>query len=851
MPANNEIIPFFPLQAKSLFETDENNFLRNLTKDGIYYDTRNKRFLLSADATRLAQLTKNIKNTTSRDSTLELAALKSNITKREVILDTDPDIVSKMGGKEAQLEQEKVEKAEEVYRFARQVLDIVDDQDHSLKTIVKRGIHNEAIEDHRTTAAAGIKGIWAGLGSIPEFVPELVRRDAPDTEELKMKKKKQPHTMSLQEIRQKRDEFNSNSARNPKRELTIIEDKVKDHQHLSSKEKRSDPPQQQQQQQQHVESPLSVTETGSLGTVNFREVRKDTITNEAEEEVHYEKAKRQDATEDNEIINRMSAPTTSNDGKVIFAFDEVKELLPARLSQIEAKGEVTLLQPQTITETRYDDVDKDLSESMLVTRENIPASPIGNAATLNAQLYPETAATSLRKSAQKNKIPILKKEIRIGPAQFSKYRSNYERPRNEQMQRWINETMLHPLGNEQTEETDAALQKLNLASLNATTPYPSYTDSKGETSSEYLAKNLQEKVKIEENNNEVGIDELNRDILKEQEKYKIYLENQRLERLREQQKSQNGDDSETQSQSTQNLSSSPSSVKQQPQQQQISKENEMADMERVHSQNNNTSSKQQQKSQPQPQQVTNEEGNLEHFERVHNRSTINNDTSPKPNPTTSTTTPATPGATLPTTIATTLMVSTITTTTVNATRTTKAVENTTVTVNTTQTPPSTTISPPTATPNNLTSNATGLKEQKINNTSPTPENHQDNSSTILPQRVSVAEKNVTLTNRDSVEAVANGQEQQTTASSAQQYLDAWQQGNVTNLPPPPPPSPPATAISPVPLQTPTVSTSTVSHEIQNKVLPYPLDTEYEMELPRNKSAPNILPRSNGKIILKT
>ena len=86
--------------------------MKNLTRDGIYYDTRNKRFLLSADASRLAKFTKNI--TLQEDSTEELSALKSNITKREVILDSDPDIVTKMGGKEAKLEQDRVEKAEEV-----------------------------------------------------------------------------------------------------------------------------------------------------------------------------------------------------------------------------------------------------------------------------------------------------------------------------------------------------------------------------------------------------------------------------------------------------------------------------------------------------------------------------------------------------------------------------------------------------------------------------------------------------------------------------------------------------------------------------------------------------------------
>ena len=889
--------------------------------------------MLSADATRLAQLTKNfIKNTTTStstkkkaDSTLELAALQSNITKREIIMDEDPDIVLKMGGKEAQLQQEKVKKAEEVYRFARQVLDIVDnsndnDDPSASKKKVKRGLNTDKGTNRqllkKTTNSANIKGIWAGLGSIPEFEPDLVRRDtlthdSQESRELLKTSKPQHyhHTMSLQEIRQKRDEFN-NIPRHYKRAIAEDDNNMADHDHYINKVKRSNPPQPSLSRQQHIESPVSVTETGSLGTVNFREVRKDTITNAAEDSSpthdnikQHMKTKRQEtdtSTSNNDgIINRMTTPTTSNDGKVIFAFDEVKELLPARLSQIietDGRGQVSLLKPKTITETRYDDVDKDLAESMLVSRENIPSGQTGRTAVLTAQLYPELSSPStlsVENQQQKNKIPILKKENRIGPAQFSKYRSNYERPRMEQMQRWINETMLHPLGNEQTEETDAALQKLNLASLNTSSPYPSYIDSKGETSSEYLAKNLQDKVKTEESNSEVvGVDELNRDILKEQGKYKAYLEKQRLERLRDQQKQQNGDDSETQSQSTQNLSnnSTPSSsVKQQ--KQNTTKENELEHLERVHNNNNNTvnnelSSTQQQQQQhqgeKQEEKVIDKEGTLEHFERVHNNnnSSVNNELSPssQPNATTiSTPTQTTTNTTMPTS-----------NTTSQANTTTITTKNTTIPVNATSktpttpspTPPTTTtITLSTQTTKNLTNNnqtqQQPLEQQQITNNSNNtllsqhsyqqPELNHENVNSSTTTATAQGKKNETSINRDNVEPLTNPttqQQQQTTLTPAQQYLDAWQQGNATNLPV-------TVTTTPQPQQTTILSplvttittttttattpptTSTASHEIQTKVHPYPLDTEYEMELPRNKSAPSIIPRSDGKLYPST
>ena len=872
--------------------------------------------MLSADATRLAQLTKNfIKNTTTtekkKDSTLELAALQSNITKREIIMDEDPDVVLKMGGKEAQLQQEKVKKAEEVYRFARQVLDIVDNNNNAghltSKRKVKRGLNNgrRTDTDKKTIDHSGnIKGIWAGLGSIPEFEPDLVRRDTythDDSQELRLKTSQQQqhhHTMSLQEIRQKRDEFNSGKPRHHKR--SIMEDKETDYHDLNAnKMKRSNSPP-PSSDKQHMESPLSVTETGSLGTVNLRQIRRDTITNEVDEStqdnIQHVKTKRQDveassANNNGGIINRMTAPATSNDGKVIFAFDEVKELLPARLSQsveTDGRGQVSLLKPQTITETRYDDMDKDLAESMVVSRENIPfkqGTTTSNTAVLTAQLYPESSPSittgSTENQQQKNKIPILKKENRIGPAQFSKYRSNYERPRMEQMQRWINETMLHPLGNEQTEETDAALQKLNLASLNTSTPYPSYTDSKGETSNEYLAKNLQDKVKTEEPNSEVGIDELNRDILKEQSKYKTYLENQRLERLRDQQKQQHGDDSETQSQSTQNLNSSPSAVAvppvKQQQKQNTSEGNEIEHMERVHG-INSSAIPQQQQQQQQQEKVIDEEGTLEHFEKVHNNSnsSIDNELSssqtqqPKPNATTAAPTPTTtttPNSTLPTT-----------NTTSQANATVATMKNATTPVNTTATAPATignstqtatTIAPPAlaainTTNKNVTNNQTQQKpaEQEIannnNNTTSsyqqTPESNHGNitsSSTTTEEK-----KNETSINRDNVEEVTNHHyqqqqqqpQQQTPLTPAQQYLDAWQQGNVTNLSTTQQPQQTALASSTTTKTTatpPSPTTSTASHEIQTKPHPYPLDTEYEVELPRNKSAPSIIPRTDG------
>jgi len=514
--------------------------------------------LLSADATRLAQFTKNLNTTTA--NSLELTTkTKTNITKREIILDSDPDIVNKMSGKEARLEQERVKKAEEVYRFARQVVDIVgnDSGIHHKNKTKRQTQEQEELESEKL-----IKGMWAALGTSPEFVPDLVKRATAITKTKAVGKKR----MSLAEIRQKRTDVS-----NKRRKFSVIQDTVsEDAQNINNKRSLL-------QNQHHVESPVSMAETGSLGTVNFiNNNKRSTILKHVESPVSVtetgnlgtvyfkeatssetensnnsdkrEKSKRQDADTETDI-NRVTFPTSSAEGgKVIFAFDEVKELMPSRtLSNAE---ENKLLLPQTFTETPYD-IDKDLADSMLVSRENIPSKP----AIMSAVLIPthRKFVPLSDQSEFKNKIPILKKDARLGPAQISKYRSDYEKPRIQQMQQWVNETMLHPLSNEQTAETDAALQKLNLASLNAT--YPSYTDNKGETSSEYLAKNLQDKIKEENQGNEIDVDELNSDIVKEQGKYKVYMDQQRQQRLlqQQQQQQQQGDDSETQSESTQNL----------------------------------------------------------------------------------------------------------------------------------------------------------------------------------------------------------------------------------------------------------------------------------------------------------
>ena len=857
------IIFILSQQAKSLFETDENNFLQNLTKDGIYYDTRNKRFLISADASRLSQLTTK-KNTINASDSKELAALQSNITKREVILDSDPDIVSKMGGKVAQKERDSVEKAEEVYRFARQILDIVDDpvvinKTHPIKAKVKRESDVEKSANEKYHKISGnIKGIWAGLGSIPEFEPDLIRREVKAKAETIDDKKpvdQLRHHLSLKEIRQKRSNFvnyyHKNNDTGWSRNLGDVQDTV-------NKEKRSTI--QQKLQEQHIESPVSVTETGSLGSVNLQ--RTDTVTEESrrqgEEEVYHQKVKREQEENRETRSYRISAasktdyeelfhqktkredigsspannaagkPASSDDGKVIFAFDEVKELLPARVShQADFDGvetaRSTLLQPQSVTETRYNDVDKDLAESMLVNREKIPVAgtrpsfigtTLSHPATLTATLYPDegSSATSSypevtdisgttdgieklfsaggSEANYKNKIPIIRKDNRIGPAQFSKYKADYERPRMEQMRQWVNETMLYPSGNEQTEETDAALQKLNLASLNASTMYPSYTDSKGESSSEYLAKNLQDKIKTEygssatsnTENSEVGIDELNRDILKEQQKYKTYLENQRLQRIRDQQKAQNGDDSETQSQSTQKLGSSAPSFP--IPMAKVNKENSLEHSERVHKVDTNTNTT---NSSPHQEQ---KEGALEHFERVHSlkndsyetniNTTLGTATTPAPAQiTTATIVVTSPTAT---TIAQIQQSTLLTTSSPSITATATTATNSTTSPS--PKPPSLSIiTPPTeATPltttlttimNNNSDNQTS--QQQHNNTSISSDQQQFNNSTIQTSNLN------TTSNRQSVENADPQQQQQqstqpTVNSTAQHQLTSWQQG---------------------------------------------------------------------------
>eukprot|EP00111_Clytia_hemisphaerica_P017539 TCONS_00051925-protein len=819
-------------KAKSLFESDENKFLKNLTKDGIYYDTRNKRFILSADASRLAEFTKNV---TLKDSTEELAILKNNITKREIILDSDPDIVTKMGGKEAKMEQDAIKKAEEVYRFARQILDIVGDEP-------KKKSKRETGEEPEHKKSNGIMGMWTALGSSPEFVPELVKRDTSTPSHHAARK------MSLDEIRQKRQEFNSKK----RRALIALDDNER-----------------HQINQRHAESPLSIAETGNLGSVNLREVRKDTITDEHVEQSH-EKSKRQ-ANNAERDINKNSAATLSNDGKVIFAFDEVKELMPSR--KISTVEEASLLKPQTLTETRYD-LDRDLADSMLIGRQIIPAHPID--ATLVSSSF-STNGDSYGTS--KNKIPILKKQNQLGPAQFSKYRSDYEKPRVEQMQRWVNETMFHPYGTERSAETDAALQKLNLASLNATAVYPSYRDNKGETSSQYLAHNLQDKIKLDDSSNEVGIDELNRDILKEQEKYKMHLEQQHQQRLEEQQRKlpPNGDDSETQSQSTEilnRLANQPTPI---PLQQLPTVSNKQSETE----------------------------SELEHYERVHGLNMANktelSTTNAPPTPTTSTstqppTTRTTSTTTTPktTTLATTTSSTQKTTTQQPATTTTNTLKTTTATTATTTSSPTTstlssttrnltttaipTSTTPTTTPantknsnlttdstnasnttTNLVSNATtpeeknktvnrmNVAEEQPQQTQPIPQQTSSTPCCLQVQpytQVPCDQQNAQPCQQQFSQPTP--QQMQPEAQQAQQYLNSWQQqaasGAITPTPYPSPQTPPV-----LPATTLTTEQQQQQYLTTATPLPYPLDSDYEMELPRNKSAPEIIPRSDGYI----
>lgn len=462
------------------------------------------------------------------------------IKKREVYYDDDPDIERKMN----RVDQDKLEKAiaaikkaKSVYRFARDVVDIVDKKrsKNKLETPI-------------------LQGVWSGLGTSPEFVPGMTKTLKDDVKDRIQQKSRKISKEELAEIRQKRriniEPGFYNSVNRTVRQTTDSADST-------SKEETADDGTFNNYQvlMKHIAEKSNIEklkekiepkaiEIGNLGSVHFADKR-DSIS-----QVSIHKAKRQ-IPEAEININHMTPPTY--DGKVVFAFDEIKELVPVKT--ISSKEEETRLEPlqsrEASTLSSYD-VDKDLAEGMVVSKDSVPPRPLSSNLLATYVEYTKNEKRSKQENKSRDEPSLLKKEGKLGHAQIAQYKTEQAGPRLEQMKKWAGETLSKPYVNmvetsDRTAEAEAELQKLNLDSLNLTS-YEPYISKEGETDSEYLAKSLQQRNE-ERADKDIALDELHKKIIEEQQRYKIYIEQLK----KEQAQLRKSDDFETQTKTSHDL----------------------------------------------------------------------------------------------------------------------------------------------------------------------------------------------------------------------------------------------------------------------------------------------------------
>lgn len=80
-----------------------------------------------------------------------------SLTKREILTDDNPETDKLMGNDGHDLDEEtkqKIRKAEKLYKFARNVIDVV-----ANNTVIRRKRRDD-----------DLIGVWSGLGTVPEFV---------------------------------------------------------------------------------------------------------------------------------------------------------------------------------------------------------------------------------------------------------------------------------------------------------------------------------------------------------------------------------------------------------------------------------------------------------------------------------------------------------------------------------------------------------------------------------------------------------------------------------------------------------------------------------------------------------
>ena len=544
------------------------------------------------------------------------------VQKREILSDFDPNIAKEMGDTGKQLEDE-------------------------FKVDNKRNLDKS--EGINVLSTDPLVGIWSGLGTEPEFVHGLFKQDYVtgqnnteisknlDTsfksedgiQNFEQKKNKQLNFPSIF----KRSLFSKSSSNQDAASPSNINKQpkkreVKNHKLLggkkvnhttqnlkktendkkknmlrntskdkSSKEnsnnyqKRDVVPQEDSDQEQYESKQM---EMGSLGSLNMhvREKRgmSTNFNNDNDEEVNIRKKRRRSNEETSRVfndssINHATGPTVH--GKVVFAFDEVKELMPTRrfFSKQESNLSPELLNtensgtlsrsdisrpseqdkskdftfqntsPESVFESlptskyipspkKIFDPDRDLADSMVLGEKKnfFGAQPVKVEFTSNKNAHPLTQERSDVYKEPK----ILNENIkgkRLQKAQLAQLKASEIRSKYQQLINWQSgkpaeipetekdgvetEKEIQELG-KQFEDTD--IEKLQEAEVKASSLPLAYVNPKTSDSA-YLARKLQEKHYDAESLDEKAkrFNQLQQKILHEQEQYKLLVQQQQKE----------------------------------------------------------------------------------------------------------------------------------------------------------------------------------------------------------------------------------------------------------------------------------------------------------------------------------
>ncbi|XP_065656501.1 uncharacterized protein LOC101240296 isoform X6 [Hydra vulgaris] len=490
-----------------------------------------------------------------------LSALKSTklvrVQKREILSDLDPNIAKEMGDTGKQLEDE-------------------------FKVNNKRDID----KNEKVLFPNSLLGIWSGLGTEPEFVHGLIKQDfftEHGESELENDAKDGPVKYKLKNLKLRRKKkLNQNNRKVHKGKSKTKFQSENNVAKSKNFQKRDFIPfeEEEQEESKHMEM-------GSLGSLNMhvREKRgMSTNLKDDEEDINLSKNQRQLNEESfrllNDSINHATKPSVH--GKVVFAFDEVKELMPTRrfFSKQDPNLSPELLNIEnSITQSRSDisypseqdkfhkfqntspslvfeslptstylppqktfDLDKDLADSMVLEEKQhfLAAMPVKVEFSSNKN----PPLTQERSNVYKEpKIFNESMKSKLHKVQLAQLKANELRNKYQQLINWESsnpaevpelekdgietEKELKEFG-KQFENTD--IGKLQEAEIRALSSPSAYHNA--ETSDiAYLAKKLQEKHFDAESPEHKArtFNQLQQKILNEQEQYKLLLQQQQKE----------------------------------------------------------------------------------------------------------------------------------------------------------------------------------------------------------------------------------------------------------------------------------------------------------------------------------